>query len=93
MLNDVERCWIRLFCLSPDSSRPKADEGTFQALEAPNYLDYRAEAFQHYKLRDECFKKAALAFSKKQGQLAHFYAQQVSEQVRRVVWTLSSGVG
>jgi len=71
---EAEEDWSWLYL--DDSSRPKADEGTFQALEAPNYLDYRAEAFQHYKLRDECFKKAALAFSKKQGQLAQFYAQQ-----------------
>lgn len=58
------------------SSQPKSDSSSFQTLEDPSYLDYRAEAFQHYKSRDECFKKAALAFSKKQGQLAQFYAQQ-----------------
>ncbi|RMX41510.1 hypothetical protein pdam_00013057 [Pocillopora damicornis] len=57
-------------------SRPNSDVSSFQTLEDPSYLDYRAEAFQHYNLRDECFKKAALAFSKKQGQLAQFYAQQ-----------------
>ena len=69
---------IREFlCLSADSSRPREDEGSFQTLESPTYRDYRAEAFQHYKLRDDCFKKAALAFSNKQGQLAQFYAQQV----------------
>ena len=61
----------------PASCRSKSDEASFQTLEEPSYLDYRAEAFQHCKQRDECFKKAALAFSKKQGQLAQFYAQQV----------------
>ncbi|XP_078369356.1 NEDD4-binding protein 2-like isoform X2 [Oculina patagonica] len=58
------------------SSQPRSDEASFQTLDEPSYLDYRAEAFQHCKQRDECFKKAALAFSKKQGQLAQFYAQQ-----------------
>ena len=63
---------------SPASSQTRSDEASFQTLEEPSYLDYRAEAFQHCKQRDECFKKAALAFSKKQGQLAQFYAQQVN---------------
>ena len=31
----------------------------------------------HARQRDDCFKKAALAFSKKQGALAQFYAHQV----------------
>ena len=61
----------------PDSTRSGDAEGPFQTLEAPSYRDFRAEAYQHHKLRDECFKKAALAFSNKQGQLAQFYAQQV----------------
>ena len=64
------------------------ESGLFQTLEAPSYRDYRAEAFQHYKQRDECFKKAALAFSKKQGQLAQFYAQQVHVHIWKVVKNL-----
>ena len=64
------------------------ESGPFQTLEAPSYRDYRAEAFQHYKQRDECFKKAALAFSKKQGQLAQFYAQQVHVHIWKVVKNL-----
>ncbi|EDO49717.1 predicted protein, partial [Nematostella vectensis] len=48
----------------------------YQATEESEYADFRAEAAIHYQLRDECFKKAALAFSKKQGQLAQFYASQ-----------------
>lgn len=64
----------------PASSQPRSDEASFQTLDEPSYLDYRAEAFQHCKQRDECFKKAALAFSKKQGQLAQFYAQQVNTE-------------
>ncbi|XP_031573521.1 NEDD4-binding protein 2-like isoform X2 [Actinia tenebrosa] len=48
----------------------------FQELQDPDYEDFRAEANTHYKLRDECFRKAAFAFSKKQGQLAQFYASQ-----------------
>lgn len=71
---EPEEDWSWLY--ANDSSQSETTEGSFQRLEAPSYLDYRAEAFQHYKLRDECFKKAALAFSNKQGQLAQYYARQ-----------------
>lgn len=74
-----------MLSLISDSSRSETESGPFQTLEAPSYRDYRAEAFQHYKQRDECFKKAALAFSKKQGQLAQFYAQQVHVHIWKVV--------
>ena len=81
-------CSKSSFFPSPDSSQSETTEGSFQRLEAPSYLDYRAEAFQYYKLRDECFKKAALAFSNKQGQLAQYYARQVQEHVCLSFWAL-----
>ncbi|XP_015770243.1 PREDICTED: NEDD4-binding protein 2-like [Acropora digitifera] len=72
---DVEdRSWLGLYL--DDSSRSDAADGSFQNFEAPTYLDFRAEAFQHHKQRDEFFKKAALAFSNKQGDLAQVYAEQ-----------------
>ncbi|XP_029182710.2 NEDD4-binding protein 2-like isoform X1 [Acropora millepora] len=72
---DVEdRSWLGLYL--DDSSRSDAADGSFQNFEAPTYLDFRAEAFQHHKQRDELFKKAALAFSNKQGDLAQVYAEQ-----------------
>lgn len=73
---EAEEDWSWLCVDVPDSTRSGDAEGPFQTLEAPSYRDFRAEAYQHHKLRDECFKKAALAFSNKQGQLAQFYAQQ-----------------
>lgn len=78
--------FVRIFVFSVPS-RPNSDVSSFQTLEDPSYLDYRAEAFQHYNLRDECFKKAALAFSKKQGQLAQFYAQQVCADAAKTTTT------
>ena len=45
----------------------------------PSYEDIRAEAALHAKLRAQSFQKAAEARSKKQGDLAVFYAQQVSD--------------
>lgn len=53
-------------------------DGNFQSFHDPSYQDYRAEAQTHYELRNECIKKAALAYSKKQGELAKVYADQVS---------------
>ena len=54
------------------------DEVTeYQSFHDPTYKDFRAEATTHFKLRDECIKKAALAYSKKQGELSVIYAQQV----------------
>ncbi|XP_028401375.1 uncharacterized protein LOC114524483 isoform X2 [Dendronephthya gigantea] len=51
-------------------------DGNFQSFHDPSYQDYRAEAQTHYELRNECIKKAALAYSKKQGELAKVYADQ-----------------
>lgn len=45
----------------------------------PSYEEIRAEAAVHAKLRVESFQKAAEARNKKQGDLAVFYAQQVSD--------------
>ena len=44
----------------------------------PSYIELRAEAALHAKLRAECFMKAAHARSKKQYEVAQYYAQQVS---------------
>ena len=45
----------------------------------PSYEEIRAEAAVHARLRVESFQKAAEARNKKQGDLAVFYAQQVSD--------------
>jgi NEDD4-binding protein 2 len=50
------------------------DEDQHQIL----YLELRAEAALHAKLRAESFMKAAHARSKKQYEVAQYYAQQVS---------------
>ena len=55
-------------------------DGNFQSLQDPSYQDYRAEAQTHFELRTESIKKAALAYSKKQGELAKIYADQVRGQ-------------
>lgn len=79
----IKICNYAVFsCLFSDSSRSDAADGSFQNFEAPKYLDFRAEALQHHKQRDELFKKAALAFSNKQGQLAKVYAEQVDMHAR-----------
>ena len=79
----IKICNYAVFsCLFSDSSRSDAADGSFQNFEAPTYLDFRAEAFQHHKQRDELFKKAALAFSNKQGDLAQVYAEQVDMHAR-----------
>ena len=52
----------------------------------PSYHDYRAEAQTHFELRAECIKKAALAYNKRQGELAKIYADQVR-------WLLSQYMG
>ena len=49
-----------------------------ESLSNPSYEEIRAEAAVHARLRVESFQKAAEARSKKQGDLAVFYAQQVS---------------
>ncbi|KAK3737014.1 hypothetical protein QZH41_018399 [Actinostola sp. cb2023] len=58
------------------SGNPEQQQMAYQAINDPGYIDFRGEANMHYKEREECFKKAAFAFSKKQGQLAQFYAAQ-----------------
>jgi len=55
-------------CRSPDSS--------YQATKNPDYIDYRAEAQMHARMRSECFRKAAIAHAQKQGELARYYSQQ-----------------
>ena len=52
-------------------------DGNFQSFQDPSYQDYRAEAQTHFELRTAAIKKAALAYSKKQGELAKIYADQV----------------
>ena len=52
-------------------------DGNFQSMDDPSYQDYRAEAQMHFELRSECIKKAALAYNKRQGELAKIYADQV----------------
>ena len=52
-------------------------DGNYQSLYDPSYQDYRAEAQTHFELRTECIKKAALAYNKRQGELAKIYADQV----------------
>ncbi|XP_014666861.1 PREDICTED: uncharacterized protein LOC106808600 [Priapulus caudatus] len=48
----------------------------FQQLQGPEYHDFRAEAFQHHKLRQECFQKAAVAHGQNMHQVAVYYGQQ-----------------
>lgn len=50
---------------------------SFPTADDPGYDDLRAEAALHAKLRTEAFKKAAMARSRKQGDVAQYYAQQV----------------
>jgi hypothetical protein len=54
-------------------------DGNFQSLHDPSYQDYRAEAQTHFELRTESIKKAAIAYSKRQGELAKIYADQVGQ--------------
>ena len=55
-----------------------AKAGDQQSWTNLSYEDIRAEAALHAKLRAECFQKAAKAHSNRQGELAVFYAQQVT---------------
>lgn len=50
------------------------------------YLELRAEAALHAKLRAESFMKAAHARSKKQYEVAQYYAQQVSGCGHTMMW-------
>ncbi|XP_070552923.1 microtubule-associated protein futsch-like isoform X2 [Ptychodera flava] len=52
------------------------DEEAYQTMSDPDYRDFRAEADTHYKLRHECFQKAAEAYKRGQRQLALVYSQQ-----------------
>ena len=56
------------------TDRQELDEDQHQIL----YLELRAEAALHTKLRAENFMKAAHVRSKKQYEVAQYYAQQVS---------------
>ena len=60
--------------LSVPTDHQVVDEDEHQVL----YLGLRAEAALHAKLRAENFMKAAHARSKKQYEVAQYYAQQVS---------------
>ena len=54
-------------------------QGRFQVVDdEPGYEDYRAEAETYARQREESYKKAAKAFSQKQGELAQWYSQQVN---------------
>ena len=50
--------------------------GVYQETDAPAYVDFRAEAQLHAKQREECLRKAAEAFAKKQGELSQYYLHQ-----------------
>ena len=55
-----------------------SQEGSyFQSVRNPDYVDYRAEATQHYRQRHEAFQKAAAAYKQGLKDLASFYSQQV----------------
>ncbi|XP_071786915.1 uncharacterized protein [Asterias amurensis] len=54
-----------------------SQEGScFQSVSNPDYVDYRAEATQHYRQRHEAFQKAAAAYKRGFKDLASFYSQQ-----------------
>ena len=61
---------------------------SYQVLQDPSYNDMRAEAALHAKMRAENFQKAAHARTKKQFEVASYYAQLVSKGVWRnaCVW-------
>ena len=68
----------------------------FKLLVSPLPLDklydgLRAEAALHAKLRAESFQKAAMARSKKQAEVAQYYAQQVLKEciIRSIVFIMS----
>ena len=67
-----------LISLSPSLPPSLLTESPSHILKDPSYNDLRAEAAVHAKLRAENFQKAAHARSKKQFQVAVYYAQQVS---------------
>lgn len=49
----------------------------FQDTEDPEYEDFRAEAALQREKQQECFSKAADAYSQGRKQVASFYSQQV----------------
>lgn len=52
------------------------EEPCYQTMDDPDYVDYRAEASAHYKLRHQFFQKAADAYRRGMRSLASFYSQQ-----------------
>ena len=60
----------------PDAEEIPTKEDLYQTLEDPLYSDFRAEAYEHYKQRQECLKKAAIAYRKGMLQVASYYSQQ-----------------
>lgn len=50
----------------------------YQSLHGTSYADYRAEAQAHAELRTDLLRKAAKAYTEKQGHVASFYAEAVS---------------
>lgn len=86
ILWDVDRLWdvdhcnlqsVTAVALESNRSHTSSSNGHLEMWSNPSYEDIRAEAAIHAKLRAESFQKAAEARSKKQGELAMFYAQQV----------------
>ena len=76
MPNLARKCAVtKHFIPSP----PFLDQLYQELQEEPSYNDMRAEAAVHAKMRAESFQKAAHARTKKQFQVALYYAQQVSE--------------
>ena len=67
MINNGELQWLGV-CTEPDSE--------YQAMDDPDYHDYRAEASMHYRLRQELFQKAQEAYRHGMRNVASFYSQQ-----------------
>ncbi|XP_078457110.1 NEDD4-binding protein 2-like isoform X3 [Lampetra planeri] len=53
-----------------------SDDAAFQDTEAPDYADFRAEAFAHHQRRRECFQRAAEACHRGMRDVAMHYARQ-----------------
>ncbi|KAJ6655385.1 hypothetical protein lerEdw1_005443 [Lerista edwardsae] len=60
----------------PKESENKESEKVFQDFEYPEYDDFRAEAFLHQKHRQECLRKAGVAYRMGMKPVAAFYVQQ-----------------
>uniref|UniRef100_S4RX56 Smr domain-containing protein n=1 Tax=Petromyzon marinus TaxID=7757 RepID=S4RX56_PETMA len=75
------RTALRLSLSSPSQSvagprAPDSDDAAFQDMEAPDYADFRAEAFAHHQRRRECFQRAAEACHRGMRDVAMHYARQ-----------------